>query len=158
MMAASSSTVSWRASTVSISASSRRSPSTRSALVRATSPLRTWSRSRMARCSRVWGMTPSSAATTSRAMSMPPTPASMLRTKRSWPGTSMMLTSCPDGRVSQAKPRSMVMPRSRSWGRRSGLMPVRASMRVDLPWSTWPAVPTTYMLASKFRVGARISA
>ncbi len=44
------------------------------------------SRSRMARCSRVCGITPSSAATTSSARSMPCAPASMLRTKRSWPG------------------------------------------------------------------------
>ncbi len=44
---------------------------------------------------------------------------------------------------SQAKPRSMVMPRSFSSWRRSGSMPVRALTRVDLPWSTWPAVPMT---------------
>ena len=35
----------------------------------------------MARCSRVCGMTPSSAATTSKAKSMPPAPASMVWTK-----------------------------------------------------------------------------
>ena len=44
---------------------------------------RSW---QIARCSRVCGITPSSAATTSSARSMPPAPASMLRTKRSWPG------------------------------------------------------------------------
>ena len=46
------------------------------------------SRSRIARCSRVCGMTPSSAATTRSAKSMPVAPASMLLTNRSWPGTS----------------------------------------------------------------------
>ena len=66
----------------------------------------------MATCSRVWGMTPSSAAMTSSAMSIPPTPASMLWMKRSWPGTSTIETSTPFGKRSQAKPRSMVMPRS----------------------------------------------
>ncbi len=42
----------------------------------------------MARCSRVCGMTPSSAAITSITKSMPVAPASMLCTRPSWPGTS----------------------------------------------------------------------
>ena len=42
----------------------------------------------MARCSRVCGMMPSSAATTSSARSTPDAPATMVRTKSSWPGTS----------------------------------------------------------------------
>jgi hypothetical protein len=42
----------------------------------------------MARCSRVCGIGPSSAATTSSTKSMPVAPASMLCTSRSWPGTS----------------------------------------------------------------------
>ena len=41
-----------------------------------------------ARCSRVCGFTPSSAATTRSMMRMPPRPASALWRKRSWPGTS----------------------------------------------------------------------
>ena len=45
-------------------------------------------RRRISRCSRVWGITESSAATTSRARSRPVAPASMLRMNRSWPGTS----------------------------------------------------------------------
>ena len=65
---------------------------------------------------------------------------------RSWPGTSTMLISRPLGSVSHANPRSMVISRSFSWGRRSGSMFVRAFMRVDLPWSTCPAVPMTYKL------------
>ena len=39
--------------------------------------------SQMSRCSRVWGMTPSSAATTSKTRSMPAAPAIIWRTKRS---------------------------------------------------------------------------
>ena len=50
---------------ISLRAAARRSGSTRSALVRATRPRVRPSRSRIARCSRVCGMTPSSAATTS---------------------------------------------------------------------------------------------
>nr|WP_255448359.1 hypothetical protein [Telmatospirillum sp. J64-1] len=56
----------------------RRSSSTKSALVRATIPCDRPSRSRICRCSTVWGITPSSAATTSKAKSRPETPASML--------------------------------------------------------------------------------
>jgi hypothetical protein len=41
-----------------------------------------------AKCSRVCGLIDSSAAMTSSALSMPPMPASMFFTKRSWPGTS----------------------------------------------------------------------
>ena len=55
-----------------------------------------------------------------------------------------MLTSCPPGSLSQAKPRSMAMPRSFSSCKRSGSMPVNALISVDLPWSTCPAVPMTY--------------
>ena len=121
------------------------SSSTVSALVSTTMPRLTWSRSRMARCSRVWGMTDSSAATMSMARSMPPTPASMFLMKRSWPGTSTTLISRPEGSVNHAKPSSMVISRSFSSWSRSGSMPVSALTSVDLPWSTWPAVPMTYM-------------
>ena len=68
--------------------SSTRCGVTRSILVIAAMPRRTDSNSTILRCSIVWGMTPSSAATASRTKSMPHTPASMLRTNRSCPGTS----------------------------------------------------------------------
>ena len=42
----------------------------------------------MSKCSRVCGITDSSAAMTSRTQSMPLAPASMFRMNRSWPGTS----------------------------------------------------------------------
>ena len=64
----------------------------------------------MWKCSRVWGMTDSSAATTSSTASIPWAPASMLRTNRSWPGTSMKDATRPSPRSAWAKPRSMVMP------------------------------------------------
>ena len=57
--------------------------STRSILVSATSARRIPSSSTIARCSRVCGIRPSSAATTSSTQSMPLAPASMLWTKRS---------------------------------------------------------------------------
>ena len=49
----------------------------------------------MSKCSRVCGITDSSAATTSITRSMPPAPASMFLTKRSWPGTSTNARSTP---------------------------------------------------------------
>ena len=51
-------------------------------------PCRIPSSRQISKCSRVCGLMPSSAAITSSTRSMPPTPASMLRTKRSCPGTS----------------------------------------------------------------------
>ncbi|MNC04415.1 hypothetical protein D3C75_518530 [compost metagenome] len=71
-----------------------RALSTRSHLLIATSARGMPSNWTIARCSRVCGITPSSAATTSNTRSMPCAPASMLWVKRSWPGTSMNPVSC----------------------------------------------------------------
>ena len=120
-----------------------RSAATRSAFVMATSACRTSSASSRSRCSWVWARRPSSAATTSRAASISPAPTSMLPTSRSWPGTSTKSSSVPSGSVRCAYPTSMVIPRRRSSGRRSASMPVSARRSVVLPWSMWPAVPTT---------------
>jgi hypothetical protein len=76
--------------------------SARSALVTATTPRRTPSWRNTAACSRVWGMTPSSAATHSRNMSMPVAPATMVRTNRSCPGTSTSESRRPLGNSSGA--------------------------------------------------------
>ena len=105
--------------------------SARSHLVKAITPLRTSSSWQMSRCSRVCGITDSSAATTSSATSMPPTPASIVRTKRSCPGTST--NDAHVAEVGWAKPSSMLMPRACSSGRRSGLVPVSASTSALLP-------------------------
>ena len=99
--------------------------------------------SRIRRCSSDCGFHPSVAATTNRQASTAPTPASMLRRKRTCPGTSTKLIPAPDGSVVCAKPRSIVSPRRFSSSNRSGSVPVSASTSVDLPWSTWPAVATT---------------
>ena len=71
--------VASRARTSSVT-SSTQSGSHRSILVSATTQVGTPSVCRTARCSRVWGMTPSSAAMTSRATSMPVDPAIIWRT------------------------------------------------------------------------------
>ena len=71
--------------------------STRSALVSTATPCWIASRSMMARCSRVWGIGPSSAATTSMTASIPWTPASMFLRKRWCPGTSTIPTRRPLG-------------------------------------------------------------
>ena len=101
------------------------------------------SSSRIRRCSSDCGFHPSVAATTNRQASTAPTPASMLRRNRTWPGTSTKLMPAPDGSVVWAKPRSIVSPRRFSSSNRSGSVPVSASTSDDLPWSTWPAVATT---------------
>ncbi len=142
-MGAPSSVVPRRNPSTSSRASSSSSAVTRSAFVSATSPARLPMRFTMSMCSRVCGITPSSAATTRRTMSMPATPASIVRTKRSWPGTSTMPTDAPLGRSSRAKPSSIEMPRSFSSFSRSVSTPVSALTRAVLPWSMWPAVPRT---------------
>ena len=63
---------------------------------------------------------------------MPPTPASMFLTNRSWPGTSTKATSTSPIDAC-AKPRSMVMPRAFSSFSRSGSVPVSASTSALLP-------------------------
>ncbi len=98
----------------------------RSALVSATSPRGTPSSRQMSRCSRVCGMTPSSAATTRTTRSIPPAPAAIARTNRSWPGTSTTPATVPSGSARCAKPSSMVMPRRFSSLSRSVSMPVSA--------------------------------
>ncbi len=85
-----------------------------------------------ARCSRVCGFTPSSAATTSSITRMPPSPASALCRNRSCPGTSMKpIWRSPA--VRWANPRSMVIPRAFSSAQRSQSIPVKASTRLVLP-------------------------
>ena len=141
--------------TSSCTSASHSSSSMRSIFVSATTPRRTRSKSRIARCSRVCGITASSAATTSIARSIPPTPASMFLMKSSCPGTSTMLTSSPLGSVIHAKPKSIVIWRAFSSFSRSGSMPVRACTSVDLPWSTCPAVPMTRIGAQALFVCSR---
>ena len=74
-----------------------RALSARSHLVMATTPRAMPSSDSTARCSCVCGITPSSAATRSSAKSMPVAPASMVCTRRSWPGTSMKPMRAPSG-------------------------------------------------------------
>ena len=47
--------------------------------------------------------------------------------------------------------RSSPVPSPREGGRWSGSMSVRALTRVDLPWSTWPAVPITNVVGIRER-------
>ncbi len=131
-------TSSWTSS----SARAWLSASARSHFVRTTRPRGMPRRRQIWKCSRVCGMTDSSAATTSATASIPWAPASMLRTKRSCPGTSTKDAVSPSPRSRWAKPRSTVIPRSFSSLRRSGSVPVKARTRALLPWSMCPAVPT----------------
>src|ERR1700723_627572 len=71
--------------------------------------------------------------------SMEPTPATMFFTKSSWPGTSTIPSTIDEEGLARsgssrcAKPRSMVIPRSCSSGRRSGSVPVSALIKALLP-------------------------
>ena len=129
-----------RASSIAISSISS---STRSILLTTVRPALMPSSESIARCSRVCGITPSSAAMTSMTASMPAAPATIWRMNFSCPGTSTMLTVFPDGSVKGAKPSSIVMPRFFSSERRSQSTPVRRFTSVVLPWSMCPAVPIT---------------
>ena len=125
---------------VRASASALAAGEARSARVRATTPRSRPSRERMSRCSAVWGIGPSSAATVKSAPSSPPQPESMVGMNWAWPGTSTRETRPTPGSSRGAKPSSMVRPRRRSSASRSVSTPVRARTRAVLPWSTWPAV------------------
>ena len=72
-----------RKSSTSSLTTARVSLSTVSDFVRTTIPRWILNRRQMSKCSRVCGLIDSSAAITNRTRSMPPTPASILRTKRS---------------------------------------------------------------------------
>ena len=113
-VAADTATASIPASGVSASrsraSSTASSGSIRSLRVTTSRPRRTPSATNASTCSPVCGIQPSSAATTSSTAGTGPTPASIVVTNRSWPGTSTNATG-PDGRSVQANPRSMVMPR-----------------------------------------------
>ena len=66
---------------------------------------------------------------------IPDAPATIVRTKRSWPGTSTSDICRPEGRVRGAYPSAIEIPRSRSSGRRSVSTPVSARTNAVLPWS-----------------------
>ena len=139
-----------------ISSSTRPSQSgslTTSILFKTTMPCFICSRFKICKCSSVCGIHPSSAAITSRAASIPPTPAIIVLTKSSWPGTSTIPIIFPDESRNQAKPRSMVISRSFSSGKRSGSMDVNAWIRADLPWSICPAVPIIAMAVTSISSG-----
>ena len=86
----------------SAASSAASAESARSDFVIATTPVETPSAFSTAACSRVCGITPSSAATTIRNRSIPVAPATIVRTKRSWPGTSTTDSRRPDGSSSGA--------------------------------------------------------
>ena len=107
----------------------------------------------MSRCSRVCGMTESSDATARRTRSTPCAPATIVRTNFSCPGTSTN-ENVVSSHAACAKPRSIVIPRAFSSGRRSGSVPVSALTSALLPWSMWPAVPTrTRRMGADYRLG-----
>ena len=88
--------------------------------------------------SSVWGMTPSSAATTTTAMSVTFAPRARIAVNASWPGVSRKTTRLPSW-VTSLAPMCWVMP-PRSPAATSVVR--IASRRLVLPWSTWPITVT----------------
>ncbi len=95
--------------------------------------------------SRVWGITPSSAATTITAMSVTRAPRARIEVNASWPGVSRKTTRLPSFVVTSDAPMCWVMPpRSPA----ATVVERMASSRLVLPWSTWPMTVT---------IGARVT-
>ena len=109
------------------------------------------SASSSSRCSRVCARGPSSAATTSSAASISPAPTSMLPTSRSCPARRRSRAASRPAARGGRSPTSIVIPRRRSSGSRSASIPVSARSRLVLPWSMWPAVPTTTVIGRAVR-------
>mmetsp|Transcript_21004 Transcript_21004/g.67673 ORF Transcript_21004/g.67673 Transcript_21004/m.67673 type:complete len:247 (-) Transcript_21004:623-1363(-) len=88
-----------------------------------------------ARASRVWGLTESSAATTTRATSKARADDDRILAKAAWPGVSMKV----EPPTRKAERRWVMPPASEA----ATLPPLSASRRVVFPWSTWPMTATT---------------
>ena len=88
--------------------------------------------------STVWGMTPSSAATTSTAISVTLAPRARIEVKASWPGVSRKTMRRPSWMASLAPMRWVMPPRSPAATDDSRMR----SRRLVLPWSTWPMTVT----------------
>ena len=97
--------------------------------------------------SSVWGMTPSSAATTTTAMSVTFAPRARIAVNASWPGVSRKTTRLPLRSTSLAPMCWVIPPRSPA-----ATSVVRiASSRLVLPWSTWPMTVTIGARGSEVR-------
>ena len=88
--------------------------------------------------SSVWGMTPSSAATTITAMSVTRAPRARIAVNASWPGVSRKTTFLPSFVTSDAPMCWVIPPRSPA----ATVVLRIASSRLVLPWSTWPMTVT----------------
>jgi hypothetical protein len=90
--------------------------------------------------SRVWGITPSSAATTMTTMSVTLAPRARIAVKASWPGVSRKVMGLSLGVITEYAPMCWVMPPASPAATLAERM---ASRRLVLPWSTWPMMVTT---------------
>ncbi len=125
--------VSFTRSLTSSPTSWTNSLSAKSILLTTTKPFLTPSSLQISKCSLVWGIIPSSAATTRATISIPHAPATMCLTNFSCPGTSTIPIFKPLGSTREANPNSMVIPLSFSSFNRSVSMPVSALIRAVLP-------------------------
>ena len=104
--------------------------------------------------SSVWGITPSSAATTITAMSVTLAPRARIEVNASWPGVSRKTTRLPSFVVISEAPMCWVMPpRSPE----ATVVERIASRRLVLPWSTWPMTVTIGARGTRFSSSASSS-
>ena len=88
--------------------------------------------------SRVWGITPSSAATTTIAISVTFAPRARIAVNASWPGVSRNTMRLSPAITSEAPMCWVMPPRSPA----ATVVERIASRRLVLPWSTWPMTVT----------------
>ena len=104
--------------------------------------------------SSVWGITPSSAATTITAMSVTLAPRARIEVNASWPGVSRKTTRLPSLVVISDAPMCWVMPpRSPD----ATVVERIASRRLVLPWSTCPMTVTIGARGTRFTSSASSS-
>ncbi|MBA7630080.1 hypothetical protein ES703_37588 [subsurface metagenome] len=119
---------------ISLSIMSTCSLSTKSIFVITTNSFSIFKSLNISRCSIVWGIIPSSAATTKSPISIPDAPAIMFFTNFSCPGTSIIPTIPPDGKIKGAKPISIDIPLSFSSFSLSVSTPVICFISTVFPW------------------------
>ena len=103
--------------------------------------------------SSVWGMTPSSAATTTIAMSVTLAPRARIAVNASWPGVSRKTTRRPSLVTSLAPMCWVIPPRSPA----ATVVDRIASSRLVLPWSTWPMTVTIGARETRFASSASVN-
>ena len=125
--------------------------STKSHFVSATITDFTPRRFKISRCSKLWGISPSFAATTNKHASKPYAPLIIVFMRFSCPGTSINAIFS-SFLLKFEKLRSIVMPRFFSSSRLSPSKPFSSFISAVFPWSICPAVPIIKLIFLPFHL------